>query len=388
VELHVKDGFALSLLFYWNRIARVHQNKFLAFASMVIASQDNRCWSALLAGEACDFSRGNSRCSGSSRGIGKKSITFKERFCLQCCRDGFFVPAHRVRALPIRQGEPFLQNNRTPGVWTVGHVLGLPPFRVVNHTFCCNGPHLVIFHPMYDRTPRGEMSSTGAPLSALPHHDINSIRWIALPMAWLSSDTKSVHMRIANGTLVPNHNRLHATRLPCALPFDIDGNTRIISTEGSRSTFVNLKVTLDNQICSTPMNIATHKDALVLNTVADAIPTAIARSSYTRTPDDILTRFSDIVLLSSKMTSHSTYALSSSHSDTEACTTDSDSETGDNTHNPIASLMADSHANHKHFNAAGHNFDFPDTKLHNTAVYVLGNWMRSKKKGESIPRVQ
>ncbi len=107
---------------------------------------DNCCWGVLYSGRPNGSSRRHSRCTGSGRSAGKKSALFKDRFCAACCHpDGFLVLTDRVRAMKITIGEPVLKNSRTMCAWTVGHTSGATPFRVVNHTFCCVGPNLVIF---------------------------------------------------------------------------------------------------------------------------------------------------------------------------------------------------------------------------------------------------
>lgn len=162
---------------------------------------DNCCWSMVFGGLSA---RRASRCTGVCNGPSKKSVLLIDRFCAACIRDGFFVPLDRVRALRSPNGEPVLRNNRTACAWTFSTAGGFPPFRVVNHTFCCSGPHLVIFHS----PPPPPVAGSRTPFDA--------IRWRAVPDAWLSADQQTVHLRVANGTLVP-YIQLRAVPLPISL---------------------------------------------------------------------------------------------------------------------------------------------------------------------------
>lgn len=179
---------------------------------------DSCCWGMVLTCGSTNmlYRRRISTCTGTGRSAGKKNASFKDRFCSACCRDGVLVPTSAVCAMVSPTGVPFLQNSRSAGSpWTVGHVSGCSPFRVVNHTTACNGPQLVIFDSAptchttdarWQRAPQQPHVPTSHQRLPILHPSLipeGAIRWIALPVAWLSVDGQFVPMRIAHGTLIP-----------------------------------------------------------------------------------------------------------------------------------------------------------------------------------------
>jgi len=186
----------------------------------------SRCWGEAL----CDGSpnrwygrRHASMCTGTGRSAGKKNATFKDRFCVACCRDGVMVPTSMVRAMIAPTSVPFLQNSRSAGcAWSVGHVSGCPPFRVVNHTNACNGPQLVIFDSVptidgVEHVPHAPSAPQWHPILHASLVTEGSIRWIVIPVAWLSADGQFIHMCVAHGTLVPR-DHIGSRRAPIAGP--------------------------------------------------------------------------------------------------------------------------------------------------------------------------
>lgn len=142
-----------------------------------------RCWGAVL-------SENTSRCTGVE--YGSMKVSFKGRFCATCLRDGFSLPTSRVRALHILIDTPVLKNTTKNGaVWNVAHVSGMPPYRIANNTSGCSGPHLIILH-----------SSS----SVQPIPPTRTVKLVALPDAWLTTDRQSIHLRVSSYTLVPSAN--------------------------------------------------------------------------------------------------------------------------------------------------------------------------------------
>jgi len=80
--------------------------------SCVTAAPGSCCWGAALSGgqKSC---RRTSACTGTGRSVGKKNATFKDRFCVECCRDGVLVPTAMVRALVIPCGVSLLPSGRS-----------------------------------------------------------------------------------------------------------------------------------------------------------------------------------------------------------------------------------------------------------------------------------
>lgn len=143
-----------------------------------------RCWGAVL-------SDNGSWCTGVE--YGSMKVSFNGRFCATCLRDGFSLPTYRVRALYNLIDKPVLNNTRNGVVWNVADVSGIPPFRIVNNTFNCSGPGLVIFHPSY---------------SVQPIIRTRTFRLAAIPETWLSADRQSIHLRVSASTytLIPSAN--------------------------------------------------------------------------------------------------------------------------------------------------------------------------------------
>lgn len=141
------------------------------------------CWGNILSGKV--------RCTGSD--YGRKTMSFRGRFCETCMSDGVSLPTYRVRALYNPINNRVLTNTRNGGVWNVAHVSGIPPFRVVNNTSGCSGPQLVIFHP----------SSSVEPIILN-----RAFRLAGIPDMWLNADRQSIHLHVstAMNTLVPSAN--------------------------------------------------------------------------------------------------------------------------------------------------------------------------------------
>jgi len=129
----------------------------------------NGCWGAELRGSCneCmpDFLKPG-RCN------------FKKKFCLQCQKGVFDIPAERVRYLPPQLLERYA-NTTSPSFWSKGS-------RVVNQTDRCKGPSLLIF-------------------KALPPREVEEAA-VVLPAAIIrlsASGSSFVRFVLMHGTLVP-----------------------------------------------------------------------------------------------------------------------------------------------------------------------------------------
>lgn len=138
----------------------------------------------------------------------------QSRFCLKCRTDGIRIPEERVRVLPLELHADIV--NSAAGLW-MRHRSGTMPYcRVVNQTFQCNGPRLIVFRtPISSHQPavtedlplvRGTASaleaSHGQRAGPLPHNPWIPALWPLTPDEMVGADGR-VHLVVAKGTLVP-----------------------------------------------------------------------------------------------------------------------------------------------------------------------------------------
>jgi hypothetical protein len=168
----------------------------------------SQCWGQLLFGSIdCDVSDLSDR------------RHLQNRFCLKCRTDGIRIPAERVRVLPPELDTGIA--NSAAGLW-LRHKSGTLPYcRVVNQTFQCSGPRLVVYcTPILSlllppaeqpSTSSGTASGHGQPKEQLPHNPWLPAEWPRAPAEMIGVDG-CVRLVVAKGTLVP----------PVALPAAID----------------------------------------------------------------------------------------------------------------------------------------------------------------------
>ena len=144
----------------------------------ILAVEEGGCWGPQLVGGPLP---------GCNMSFVVSGVHLKDKIC-SSCRLGVRIPASRVRAIG-GDLDSYFSNTSSEGLWNSGGALGLPDFRLINHTKGCSAPRLVVF-----RTP-------------LPIDDLSlRLPWIALPSAWLQQD-ECVCLWAAKGTFVPTRPR-------------------------------------------------------------------------------------------------------------------------------------------------------------------------------------
>lgn len=139
------------------------------------ALESNQCWGAALATSHADLGH---RCYGECiPGFVRGKNHLKNKFCDNCRQGGVFVRVDRVKEMT----DDF-SNKQSVGMWTKMDTHPDVGYRVINQTHKCKGPRLIVF----DCDPPSQMASLSGPSNAY----IIDAQW--------------VHLRLANGTLVPS----------------------------------------------------------------------------------------------------------------------------------------------------------------------------------------
>lgn len=313
------------------------------------ANPDSRCWTVTLSGLSGSNYDHISRCTGIGRSTGKNTVTFKDRFCAACCHYGVMVPTTRVRVIRDPKGNKLLQNNRTACAWTIGHMSGFPPFRVVNHTFGSRGHQMVIF----------DSASSIAPFGTIKMDNV--------PETWLSSDGQFVHLCIAHGTLIPHHN-LSAVRPPIHGQRTQASNIRLqdkllrsyaspqhapdASGTATNKAHISYNMTINDKVNENSSCQPTPHNHPGLHAPQEQ-PTPSTQQDMTNTQD---------------------------YSDTELCTSDTESAafnatTYNGMHQIPHAKISDAHDQHQ---SISKQMDPTESRLRGIAVSVLMDWSRNQ----------
>jgi len=144
------------------------------------------CWGAEIKGTS----------EGCTHGFKRKGAKFKDKFC-STCRGGVMCPLSRIWILsPEESKRCFRGNSLSDGFWSSCLLATVTPdgdktpirraFRVINHSYECSGPHVIVF-------------------KNAPHPVDTAVSSLALPSQWAAArDGTNLQLRIKRSTLAPD----------------------------------------------------------------------------------------------------------------------------------------------------------------------------------------